>query len=85
MNFSIQGYLKKFEQFLPFETQVKNVVISAVQEEVGITLQRPQIAVSRGVVFIHASSVIKSEIMLKKVKILDYIKRSHPDLSLEIK
>lgn len=85
MSFSIQDYLKKFEQLLPFETQVKNSVILAVQEEVGITLQRPQITLSRGVVFIHAPSVIKSEIMLKKVKISDHIKKNNPNLSLEIK
>ena len=85
MDFNIQGYLKKFEQFLPFETQVKNSVIKAILQETGITLQRPQIAVSGRLVFIQAPSVIKSEILLKNAKILEVIKVNYPNISLVIK
>lgn len=80
MEFNLATYLKKFEQFLPRESRVKNVVIQAVSDVLGISLDRSKIAVTRGAVFITGSSALRSEISMKQVKILARIKELDPDL-----
>jgi hypothetical protein len=80
MEFNLSTYLKKFEQFLPRESRVKNVVIQAVKEVIGITLERSKIAVARGDVFISGSSALRSEINMKQGKILARIKELDSEL-----
>lgn len=70
MEFNLKGYLKKFEQFLPYESRVRNAVIQAVQEVLNISLERQKITVSGPSVFIGGPSSLRSELALKQVKIL---------------
>ena len=80
MEFNLTGYLKKFEGILPHETKVRNAVIAAVREELGVTLERSKIAVSRDVVSIVASAALRSEIAIKRVKIMARIRELQPDV-----
>ena len=82
MEFNLSGYLKKFENFLPFETRVKNTVIEAVRDVIQITLERSKIAVSGGSVFIQGSSALRSEIAMKQVKILARMKEIQPAITI---
>jgi len=79
---NLSNYLKKLEKFLPYEVQVRNAVIQAIQEVVGITLERSQIRVSRGLVVIQVSAAVKSEIALKQIKLLACIKKIIPHITL---
>jgi len=83
MDFNISQYLKKFSKFLPYETRVKNSVGSAVQQVVGITLERHQMTVAGSKVFILGSSSLKSELALKQGKILAKIKEVDSSLNIE--
>lgn len=83
MEFSISNYLKKFEQFLPHETKVRNATIRAVHEVVGVSLERAKIKVSGGSVFIQGSAALRSEIGLKQAKILARMKEIDPGLKIE--
>jgi hypothetical protein len=83
MDFNLKDYLKKFDQFLPREMVVKNLVIQAVQEVVGITLTRAQMTVQGARVFINGPSALKSEIALKQVKILARMGEVNPDVKIE--
>jgi hypothetical protein len=74
MEINFKNYLKKFEKFLPYESRVRNVVIQAIKETLGISIVRQKIAVSGSVVFISGSSALRSEINMKMVKILTRIK-----------
>lgn len=83
MDFNLKDYLKKFENFLPFEGKVKNAVIQSVLEIVKINLDRKTIRVSDGNVFITGSSALKSEISMKQGKILARIKELQPNLNIK--
>ena len=83
MEFNISDYLKKFSQFLPYETRVKKSVSSAVLVVVGIALERRQMTVAGSKVFILGSSSLKSELALKQGKILARIKELDSTLNIE--
>ena len=82
MEFNLKNYLKKFEQFLPFESRVRNCAIQAIQDVLNISLQRQKITVSGPVIFIQGSSSLKSEIMMKQAKILARIKELDPTITI---
>jgi hypothetical protein len=83
MDFNLKDYLKKFEQFLPREVIVKNLVISAITEVVGVTLTRPKMTVQGARVFINGSSALKSEIALKQAKILARMSEVNSEILVE--
>ncbi len=82
MEFNLAGYLKKFENFLPFETRVKNTVIEAIRDVTHITLERSKIAVSGSSVFVSGSSSLRSEIAMRQVKILARMKELQPTITI---
>jgi len=83
MDFNLKDYLKKFDQFMPREVVVKNLVIQAVTDVVGITLTRPQMTVQGNRVFINGPSVLKSEIALKQERILKKMGEISPEIKIE--
>ncbi len=83
MDFNLKDYLKKFENFLPFESKVKNAVIQSILEVVKIELDRKKIRVHDGSVFITGSSALKSEISMKQGKILARIKELQPSMNIQ--
>lgn len=82
MEFNLKNYLKKFEKLLPYESRVRNVVIQAVTDVLKIALVRQKITVSGSIVFIQGSSSLRSEIMMKQVKILNRIQELDPTISI---
>lgn len=82
MEIDLKGYLKKFEQFLPHETRVRNTVINAVNDILHISIVRQKITVSGSNVFIIGSSSLRSEIAMKQGKILARIKEIDPTLTI---
>lgn len=82
MEINIKNYLKKFEQFLPFESRVRNSVISAVSDVIGISLHRQKITVSGSIVHIQGSSALRNEIALKQAILLEKIKSYDPTITI---
>jgi len=83
MQFNLKDYLKKFEQFIPREVVVKNLVIQAVTDVLKITLTRPQMTVQGNRVFVNGSSSLKSEIALKQENILGRMGEINGDIKVE--
>ena len=82
MDFNLSHYLKKFEKFLPYEVQVRNAVIQSIQDVLGIVLERSQVKVSRGFVFINGPAPLKTEINLKQASILARVKEIIPEITI---
>lgn len=80
MEFDVSKYLEKFQTLLPRETRVRNAIIEAVQEVLGIALKRHVITVSGSQVFVQGSASLKSELALKQAKIIAYVTAKYPDL-----
>lgn len=80
MELSLKNYLKKFEQFLPLESRVRNVVVQVFQEMFMIALERRKITVSGSKIFINGSAALRSELVIKQAKILARIQEIDPSL-----
>lgn len=83
MKQDIKNYLKKFEQLLPLEVQIKKAVMQSIDEIVHHALLKGQIAVSGTKVFITGPSALKSEIALKQGKILARVAELLPGIKIE--
>jgi hypothetical protein len=83
MRLGLQKYLKKFENVVSRDSQIKNAVIQAVYEACKSTLAKNQISISGKKVFISAPSVLKSEIAIKQHRILEKIKELIPSVSID--
>ncbi len=84
MELNLKAYLGKFKGAVPHETKVRNAVITAVHEVLGITLERSKIAVSRDSVSISGPAALRSEIAVRRVKILARMKELEPNLIIKI-
>jgi hypothetical protein len=83
METNLKGLLKKFDQFLPYESKVRNVVILATQEVLGVTLERSKIKVSGPLVFLSCPAALRSEIMMKQAKILNKVHELDKTITLQ--
>ena len=69
----ISSYLEKFKKLaLPNET-VRRSIAQIIQEELKEPLEIKDISVNKNIAYIRGGSVLKSEIFLKKRKILNKI------------
>lgn len=68
---SIGSFLSKFNSLTPPDDSVKNAVLTAVQDVVGAPLQKRDLNIKNGVVYVKASSVLKSAIMVNRARILE--------------
>ncbi|MDP6387900.1 MAG: hypothetical protein QGG63_01325 [Candidatus Pacebacteria bacterium] len=62
--------MEKFKKITPPDKLVKEVCIDTVKKIVGIDIEKDNIDVRNGIIFISADSIIKSEIFLKKNEII---------------
>ncbi|MCH7529672.1 hypothetical protein IIB50_00950 [Patescibacteria group bacterium] len=69
--FNIATYLTKFKNIIPPNAFIKEECSKVVNDELGVELSGDEINVQRGVVYIKANQIIKSEILLNKNKILE--------------
>lgn len=79
----LSNYLKKFSDSVPLETKVRNAVVAAVLEVVGIELQRNNIRVVKDTVYITAPAAVRSEIAMKQEKILKKIYEENNELKIK--
>jgi len=73
--FDIAQYLEKFKKFSQSRDFLRNTVAEAIQEVCKITIDTKKIEVKDGVARISERPIIKSEIFLKKIKILEILKK----------
>ena len=66
--------LGRFLDITPPNHAVRNAVVDVVRVKINIVLDRSDISVREGVVYIKARPIIKSEILLRKKEILDGVK-----------
>ena len=75
--FDIEKYLEKFKKFSQSRDFLRNSVAEAVKEVCNIEIDPKKIEVKDGVARISERPIIKSEIFLKKTKILEVLKEKN--------
>ncbi|MFQ5661677.1 MAG: hypothetical protein ACE5F2_00280 [Candidatus Paceibacteria bacterium] len=68
--FNIGNFLEKFKNITPPDKFVKDVLIGVVKDVVNIEIEKENIDVRNGTIFISADPIIKNEIFLKKSEIM---------------
>lgn len=68
--FNIGNFLEKFKNITPPDKYVKEVFITVVKSVVGIEIEKEDLDVRNGVIFISADPIVKNEIFLKKSEIM---------------
>ena len=68
---TIQNLLEKWKQKTPPEYDVRGVLPYIIKKHTGADIKPEHISLTRAVVFIKASSITKTEIFIKKEKILE--------------
>ncbi len=80
---NLADYAKKFSGAVTEETKARNAVVTVVKEILGVDLDRTKIRISKEVVYITASSVLRSEINIKQGKLLASIEKLDPELKIK--
>ena len=80
MDFNISSFLEKFKNIAPPDDFLKKTFISVVKYETGMDVERGDIKIAHGVIYLSAPPTIKSELYIKKPLLL---KRMSASLSKE--
>lgn len=72
---NIQKLLERFN-FEPPEGTRKKAIVDAISNVMGVTISSKQIRIQGNYAYIEASSVIRSEVMLRKGEILRQLRNS---------
>lgn len=81
----LSHFLEKYKNFKPTDTFVKNEFITLLKDEIGIELTKEDIRLSRNVIYIKASSVVKSMLSRRKEYILEKLNTQTKHFFKEIK
>lgn len=68
--FNIGNFLERFKNITPPDKFVKDVFIYVVKDAVNIEIEKDDLDVRNGTIFISIDPIIKSEIFLKKNEIM---------------
>jgi hypothetical protein len=72
--FNISQYLEKFKNIGQGERFLKEAVVSAIKEGLGISLETKVVSIKNGEVTLKVSPAVKNTIFIKKDLILEKIK-----------
>lgn len=70
----IGDFLRKYLDFTPPEKIIAKAAISAIKEILDVDVSEEQITIKNGVVSIAVDTIVKSELVFQKKKILSRIK-----------
>lgn len=80
---NIGGFFDKFKNLALLEMRKREKIIEAIWKSTGHKIEARDISIRDGVVNIKTSAMLKSEIFLKKTKILEYINQNLPELKIK--
>lgn len=75
-------FLQKFALLRPSDESLKRAVSAAIEDEVGASVPAKNIKIERGTAFIQGNGALKSEIFLKKNRILEKARDMAPGKEL---
>jgi len=66
----ISSFLSRFERLTPPERSIKKAFQDIAKEVLGVTVHEKEMSIRGGVLYINTNSVLKSEIVINKARIL---------------
>jgi len=74
--FNIGDYLSKFKNITPPDKFVKDELVAVVKDVVGVEIEKDDIDVRNGTVFLSVDPIIKNEIFLRKKEVLESLREN---------
>ena len=71
---SIKNLLSKYKVITPPDDAVRSCVVKILKDEINLDINKSEIRVSVGTVFVNADPAYKSEILRLKIRILELLK-----------
>jgi hypothetical protein len=72
--FNIGDYLSKFKNITPPDKFVKDELVLVVKEIVGVEIEKGDIDVRNGTIFLSVDPIVKNEIFLRKAEVMENLK-----------
>lgn len=79
----IKDYLGKFKDLLFSKEEIYRIISRAIENNVGIKIENKNIKIKTPNVYIKASPLVRSEIMMKKDKIISDINKISPESNIK--
>ena len=76
----IKNFLEKFRNIIRSDKELKNKIVESIQKETSVRVSESKIKIKENTAFIQENPIVKSEIFLKKEKILIALKGLIRDL-----
>lgn len=73
----LTSFLDKFKKILGESVLQKEIIIASLKKETGRSIEKQDIKISKNIVYINASPLFKNEILMRKEKILKYLKEEN--------
>ncbi len=73
---TIKAFLQKFSKITLPDDTLKRLFIEILERDFGLIVEREKLAFRNGILTVNASPAVKSEIFLRKHKILNKLKES---------
>ncbi|GEM_PF-289778 len=73
-----KDFLSKFRTLTPPDDALRRLVAEAASAVAGVPVTKKNITISRGIVFVKASSVAKNTLRVHRAEVLEYIFHALP-------
>lgn len=71
--FNIGSYLEKFKRIEPPGDTVKNAAEMVFLEVVGVKIEKSEMTVKNGIIFLTVPAVVKNEVYMNKKRVIEKI------------
>lgn len=76
---SINGFLDKFKKLIFQKEELKNIVVKTIRDEIHHQIENSSVKIKDGCIYIQASPILHSEILIHKKQILEKLKNILPN------
>lgn len=75
----ITSFLDKFKKIIFQKEELKNIIVKTIKDEIHHQVANDSVKIKNGCIYIQASPILRSEIMMHKKQILDKLKNTLPE------
>lgn len=80
--FNISDYLERFKTIQIEKTQFKDFVVELIKKELNFDLDRDNVDLKKGIVYLKISPIQKNELFIKKQFLLGEFNKNFPNLPI---
>jgi len=79
----IKNYLDKFKNLISTKDEIYQIVEGVIENNISFKVERKFIQIKAPIIYIKSSPMVRNEIMMKKEKILEDIRKLSPTSNIK--